>query len=114
MKCSRCHSLNGPMDEFCSGCRQPLDPLRQAALNHPSNTPQWAYLFVALCGVLPILTLGGIIPVMMGFGGAGTCLKVARTQSIPAVLRFLACVVITLGAWCVVGFLVLAIVSETK
>ena len=115
MKCSRCHALNAPDDVICSGCRMSLDPTRAAAATADAiaNTPQWAYFFVALCGVLPLLTLGGAIPVMVGIGGAGSCLKVARVQSLPGVVRFFACVVITGIAWCVVGLLVLAVFAES-
>ncbi len=73
MKCSRCHALNAPGDLYCSGCHQSLMPDydRHARAVAVANTPQWAYLFVALCGVLPLLTLGGIVPIACGLGGAG-------------------------------------------
>jgi hypothetical protein len=116
MKCSRCHALNAPGDLYCSGCRQSLAPDydRYDAAVAVANTPQWAYVFVALCGILPILTLGGIVPIACGLGGAGSCLKVARVQSMPGVVRFLVCAVITAAAWCLVGLLVLALVAANQ
>ena len=115
MKCSRCHALNAPDDLVCGGCHMSLDSTRAgiAAAEAVANTPQWVYFFVALCGILPVLTLGGCIPVAVGLGGAGSCLKVARVQSLPGVVRFFACVVITGIAWCVVGLLVLAVFAES-
>src|SRR5262249_18875480 len=114
MKCSRCHALNAPNDVICSGCRMSLDSTRAGidAADAIANTPQWAYFFVALCGVLPLLTLGGAIPVAVGLGGAGSCLKVARVHSMPGIARFFVCVLITAAAWAVVGFVVLAVAAS--
>jgi hypothetical protein len=108
MKCSRCHTLNAPADTVCSGCHQPLVRVN----NTP--TPQWAYFFAVACGAIPILTLGGLVPAVLGFGGAGGCLTISRINSLPVVLRLLACVVITAGCWLLFVMLVAAIFTARR
>jgi hypothetical protein len=105
MKCPNCYALNGPNDDVCYGCRTPL---RRA---NTTRTPQWAYLFAAACGIIPILTLGGAIPAMVGFGGAGGCLTVARFASLPLVLRLFLCVAITGGCWLLMAVLFTAVLK---
>ena len=110
MKCQHCLALNAPNDTECVRCRQQLS-YGPTEAQIRANTPQWVYFFVALCGVLPILTLGGLIPVVVGFGGAGSCLQVSRVQSLPGAARVLVCVAITVACWLVVGLLVLVVMG---
>jgi hypothetical protein len=65
------------------------------------------------CGIIPVVALGGIIPLAIGFGGAGSCLAVARAKSIPVALRLLACVGITILSWIIFGMLVAAVFAAT-
>ncbi len=76
--------------------------------------PLWTYLFVAACGVLPILTLGGFVPILVGFSGASGCLTIGRWGAMPAPLRFVLCVGITLGCWLLVGATLLAMVNFAR
>jgi hypothetical protein len=107
MKCNRCWTVNAANDVTCVGCGQPL-------MRPPAEIPQWAYLFAVLCGIIPVLTLGGAIPVAVGVGGAGGCIKVARSGSMPLAVRVLLCLVITAGCWIAVGTLVMAIVGYRR
>ncbi len=104
MKCNRCWTVNAATDAACVSCGLPLQ-------RPPAEIPQWAYLFAVLCGIIPVLTLGGAVPVMVGVGGAGGCLKVARSGSLPLGVRVLLCLVITAGCWLAVGTLVLALMN---
>ena len=63
------------------------------------SIPFWAWLFVLACGIIPVLTLGGAIPTMIGLGGAAGCVAVSRDVSKPALLRVLFCVGITIACW---------------
>ena len=63
------------------------------------SIPLWAWLFVLACGVIPVLTLGGAIPGMIGFGGAAGCLAISRDVSKPALLRIIFCGGITIASW---------------
>jgi hypothetical protein len=103
-------------DEFCSGCRAPLAPVRQAAVREQklAATPQFAYLFAATCGAIPIATLGGVIPLVLGLGGAGLCMGIARAYSVPTSLRFIACLGITVVCWLVFITIVISMFPEAK
>lgn len=104
MKCPRCLQLNMPNDTECFACKAPLNARSTAACSvtgtwsNPSN-PQWSYLFSAGCGAIPIVALGGLIPIILGLGGASMCFTVARASSFPVALRVLACLLITVCAW---------------
>jgi hypothetical protein len=60
--------------------------------------PGWAWPFVAACGVIPILTLGGAFPVTIGLVSAGACWQLAGSKrSVP--LKVAGMAAITLLAW---------------
>ena len=40
--------------------------------------PKWAWAFIAACVAIPIVTLGGAIPVLLGIGGAWACAAFSR------------------------------------
>lgn len=103
MKCPRCMALNCADDQFCMGCRSSLAPARKAAAREEASaaTPQWGYFFAAMCGAIPVVTIGGLIPVMIGLGGAGICLAIARTYSVHPAVRFVASLSVTLVCWAV-------------
>lgn len=61
--------------------------------------PSWGYLFVVACALVPVVSLGGAIPSLLGFGGAGACAKLARDTSRPAPTRVLLCAAVTVGVW---------------
>jgi hypothetical protein len=49
---------------------QPTAPLQ--------TIPKWAWIFVVACVVMPIITLGGAIPALLGIGGAFGCVIISR------------------------------------
>lgn len=67
--------------------------------------PSWGYLFVVASVLVPVVSLGGAIPCVLGFGGAGTCAKLARDTSRPVATRVLLCAAMTVGVWGVFGAL---------
>ena len=40
------------------------------------GTPWWVWLFAVICGVIPVLAVGGAIPMMIGIGGASLCFAI--------------------------------------
>jgi hypothetical protein len=109
MKCSHCLALNNPTDTVCFGCGTPLAAQRLAGA-----TPGWAYVFAVACGLIPVVALGGCVPIALGIGGAGGCLQVARSRSLPAVLRVVLCVGITFVCWVMFAMLIVAIAAATQ
>ena len=58
--------------------------------------PRWAWAFVAACGLIPVLSLGGAIPLMIGMGGSTGCYAIALNPSRYRSVRLLLCTGITL------------------
>jgi hypothetical protein len=77
-------------------------------------TPQFAYFFAAVCAAIPIATLGGCIPVALGLGGAGLCMGISRAYAIPAAVRFVACMVVSIACWLVFVAIVIAMSPTAK
>lgn len=61
--------------------------------------PGWAWVFAVACGIIPILTLGGALPAVIGIGGASGCIGVARNPELPVGTRIGICVGITALCW---------------
>lgn len=83
---------------------RPLDPdaAFREVYGHDRDaveTPGWAWVFVGACGIIPVLTLGGAVPVMLGFGGASVCLKTARSRGLDGLSKVVVCVAVTAAAW---------------
>jgi heme O synthase-like polyprenyltransferase len=116
MKCPRCFALNCATDDYCIGCHAPLAPVRKAIETQriKASTPQWGYFFVALCGAIPVVTLGGAIPAILGIGGACLCLTVSRAQSVPRWIRFMFCLSITIVAWLILITIIVELMPEAK
>ncbi len=69
--------------------------------------PWWAWIFVILCALIPVVALGGAIPAALGAVGALLCLRVSARPNMHAAFRALACFGITIGVW--ILFILLAI-----
>jgi hypothetical protein len=94
MKCIHCNALMSPGDAKCVACGGA--PYAGPAI---TTVPIYAYFFAIACGLIPAVALGGLIPIALGIGGAGACIKLSSTGSLPAPMRFAACVVITVVCW---------------
>jgi len=103
MKCFKCLTLNGPDDDRCIACGHPLDRAgliaRMDKTETARNTPGWVYFFATLCAAIPIVALGGLIPIGIGVGGVSACLAVGRTSSLPGIIRLMGCIGITVACW---------------
>lgn len=42
------------------------------------DMPKWMWIFIVACGIIPVLTLGGVVPLLIGLGGASGCVAVSR------------------------------------
>ena len=61
-----------------------------------ATMPAWGWAFVGGCLAIPVLTLGGAIPAVLGFGGASACWSMARGSAKQPRKSILQCVAITL------------------
>ncbi|MCL2547504.1 MAG: hypothetical protein FWE06_10055 [Oscillospiraceae bacterium] len=60
--------------------------------------PAWVLVFAVLCILIPIVSLGGAIPAVIGFCGAAGCVSVSKT-TLSTPIRVLICTGITVLAW---------------
>jgi hypothetical protein len=73
--------------------------------------PKWAWLFMIACAAIPVITLGGALPALIGFGGVGGTLTVSRLNRWSVALRAGVCAVIALACWASLGLLVTVVHS---
>jgi hypothetical protein len=67
--------------------------------------PMWAWVFIGACVLIPVITLGGLLPALLGFGGATAALTVSRLNRWSVALRAGVCALITFACW--IGLLLL-------
>jgi hypothetical protein len=61
--------------------------------------PKWAWVFAAACIAIPVYTLGGAIPAMIGFTGFVICIKVSVAMRLNGITKVGLCVLTTGIAW---------------
>jgi hypothetical protein len=61
--------------------------------------PKWGWIFFVLCLSVSIIGLGGIIPMLLGLGGASIINKIARDNTKTVGLRIALSAGITFVAW---------------
>lgn len=69
--------------------------------------PWWSWIFVAACVAIPIVSLGGALPMVLGVLGALGCVRTAISPSMKMPAKLLSCVGITALCWCALGILFL-------
>ena len=63
------------------------------------SIPRWVWIFVVACAAIPVVTLGGAIPALLGIGGAAACIVISRHPARSTRSKALWAVGITLLAW---------------
>ncbi|MDR2598752.1 MAG: DUF1266 domain-containing protein [Oscillospiraceae bacterium] len=74
--------------------------------------PAWVMVFIVLCGLIPIVALGGVLPVLIGFGGIALCVSISKT-SLSTVIKVFLCIVSTIAVWLALLFLIIGIEITT-
>lgn len=69
---------------------------------------------MALCIAIPIFTLGGAIPYVLGCGGGLLCYAISSDGKGSESRRALLCVLVSLACWIILGGLVLLVESNAK
>jgi Fas apoptotic inhibitory molecule (FAIM1) len=78
------------------------------------SMPKWVWIFIVACMVIPVVTLGGALPVLLGLGGAWGCVVISRhpTRSTRAKAAWAAG--ITVVAWALlIAFVATVTVGRT-
>ena len=73
--------------------------------------PKWAWAFMIACALIPVVTLGGGLPALIGFGGVGGILAISRLKRWSVGLRAGVCALITLTCWSALILLATAVVA---
>jgi hypothetical protein len=61
--------------------------------------PKWAWIFMIACALIPVVTLGGGLPALIGFAGVGGILAISRLNRWTVALRAGVCALITVACW---------------
>ncbi len=61
--------------------------------------PSWNWVFIALLIALPIMTLGGALPIVLAFLGITLCVRISILPSMSTTGKVFSCIGITAGAW---------------
>ncbi len=70
-----------------------------------ATMPKWAWVFIVACIAIPIVAVGGAIPVVIGMLGAFTCRSIAVNDERSTAMNAGLCLGVTVIAWAVfVGF----------
>lgn len=73
------------------------------------SVPPWVWPFVIACGIIPIISLGGAVPAMIGSAGACYCYSISQDTSKQATTRVLMCFGVTSICWVLFIGLILAV-----
>ncbi len=97
-KC-RCQIMENGTEVHTSEYRLSLTPkLKDFFGNWFLKAPGWAWIFMGLCLLIPIVTLGGAVPAVIGFIGSWGC-AVLSNQRWPMATRVVLCLLITITSW---------------
>jgi hypothetical protein len=78
----------------------------ELAVGSSKEYPPYRYFFYVAIGIIPVLTLGGAIPLAIAAGGISGCRKIATDARQPHVNRILLCLGIAVACWVVLFALV--------
>ena len=79
------------VDGYFSDSGKPYTPL--------GKVPWWGWVFAVLCFMVPIVSRGGALPVLIGLLGAMGCTKVSVSPDLSVPFRVLCCLGITVLVW---------------
>lgn len=71
--------------------------------------PWWGWIFVILSSILPLLTLGGAIPMVLAMLSVGACIRILLSLNMKMPLKILSCSGIIGLEWCVGLFICIGI-----
>jgi hypothetical protein len=78
----------------------------ELAVGSSREYPPWRYIFYVAIGIIPVLTLGGAIPLAIAGAGITGCRQFATDVRQPQGVRMIVCLGITIACWVAVFALV--------
>jgi hypothetical protein len=73
------------------------------------SVPSWVWAFIFACGIIPIISLGGAIPALIGSGGAAYCYSLSQDTSKKMATRIFMCFGVTAMCWALFIGLIIAV-----
>ncbi len=89
------------VDGVYLGSKKPYVPLEKM--------PSWVWVFIALFIALPIMTLGGALPVALAILGVLWCIRISIAPYMKTAAKVFSCIGITVGCWFVTFLFVILI-----
>lgn len=69
------------------------------------SMPWWTWIFIAICIAVPIVSLGGALPVLIALLCSVLCVRVSVSPNMKILPKILICSGISLLAWILLGIL---------
>ena len=69
------------------------------------SMPWWTWIFMASCIAIPIVSLGGALPVLFALLGTIWCVRVSTSPKMNTIMKVLCCFGISALAWGLIGVL---------
>ncbi|MDD6212428.1 MAG: hypothetical protein PUB22_04710 [Clostridiales bacterium] len=76
-----------------------------------NSMPWWTWIFIVACIAVPIVSLGGALPVLIALICSAWCVRVSVSPGIHASIRVLCCFGISVLAWGLLGVLIFVMSS---
>lgn len=81
---------------------------RSAAAIELKDQPFWCWIFAFACFVIPIISLGGLIPGAIGGGGGATVIAIYRNDALDSGTQFWMSIAVVVGCWTIFIMLAMA------
>ncbi|HEX9742384.1 MAG TPA: hypothetical protein VGA17_06300 [Nitrospiraceae bacterium] len=105
----RCQILENGTEVHRSEHRLSLNPkMGNLFRSWIPSVPRWTWIFIASCLLIPLVTIGGALPTVIGFAGAWGCSALASNTRWPSAMRIMLCLLVTIASW--IGLAVVLIV----
>lgn len=88
------------VDGMYADSKKPYTPLK--------NMPWWVWIFIAACIAVPIVSLGGALPVVIALLCSTWCVRISVAPDIKTVFKVFYCLGISVLAWVLLVVLMLA------
>lgn len=63
------------------------------------KVPWWGWVFVGACLLVPVVALGGALPIIIGLLGAVACARLSIAPNMATPVKVLCCLGVTVAAW---------------
>lgn len=73
--------------------------------------PRWNWLFIILCFLIPVISLGGVLPMVIALVGSLICSRISMSQKLNTISSIICCIGIVIVCWCLWILLIILMAS---